>query len=460
MKLRAKIKTYRDGYKDSKFNRNTAPKLLSLLFAIMLWLVVIDLENPAIEKNIENVSVILLNEAEVSQNGLIILDREEYYIDVKVKGRRNEVADIKSSDIRVTADLRGFKKGVNSIPLNKRIYSENVVISDLSQSEIKVVLDQMVEIAKPVSIKIEGKIPVGYTQDNILISPQEVLVRGPESIVNRVAQVSGTLSITGADTSIIKEIPIKAIGNDLEDISGVTLGREYISAELSIYKTKKVPVVYKTEGELKKNYRLVNVELLTQFVTIKGEKDIIEKIESINTTPIDIAGKSEPFTEKIGIVLPENVEVLLDEKTITTNVMIEKMSSKEFKYIVREIPIFNLDPDYEANINNLDEVVKITIYDVESKLLKINSEILNPILDGSKFKEGLNSGKIEIDSAINVERYEINPGVINLEVKAKKVSQNNKTNTSAAIVEKVEPIKSNISSGKSSEMATENIINN
>lgn len=422
MKMRAKIRIYRENYKNSQFNKKTAPKLLSLLFAIMLWLVVIDLENPELEKNIDNIPVILLNEAEVSQNGLIILDREDYYIDVKVKGRRNEVAAIKSSDVRITADLRGFDKGVNSIPLNKRIYSENVVITDLSQSEIKVVLDQIVEITKPVSIEVEGKLPVGYSKDNILISPEEVLVKGPESIVNRVSKLMGVLSIGGVDSSISKEIPLKAVDNNLKDVSGVTLGKEYVSAELSIYKLKKVPVVYKTVGELDKDYRLVNVELLTQFVTIKGEKDVIDNIKSLSTTTIDITGKTDSFTEKIKLVLPENVETTLVENGINSNITIEKMSSKEFRYFVREIPIFNLDPKFEANITNLEDVVKITLYDVESKLAKINGDALNPILDGSHFMDGVNSARVEIDSAMNVERYEISPELLYLEVKTKDIT--------------------------------------
>lgn len=429
MKMRAKLRNYRENYKNSQFNKKTAPKLLSLLFAIMLWLVVIDLENPELEKNIENIPVILLNEAEVSQNGMIILDREDYYIDVKVKGRRNEVAAIKNSDIRITADLRGFDKGVISVPLNKRIYSEDVVITDLSQSEIKVVLDQIVEIAKPVTIEVEGEIPVGYSKDNILISPEEVLVKGPESIVNRVSKISGMLSIDGVSNSISKEIPLKAVDNDLNDVSGVTLGKEYVSAELSIYKLKKVPVVYMTSGDLSEEYRLVDVELLTQFVTIKGEQEVIDKIESLNTTRIDVSGKTESFTEKVKLVIPENVETTLAENAINSNITIEKMSSKEFRYFVREIPIFNLDPNLEANITNLEDVVKITLYDVESKLSKINGDILNPILDGSHFIDGVNSSKVEIDAAVNVEKYDISPDILYLEVVKKVTSTNNDEST-------------------------------
>jgi len=434
MKMRAKIRIYRENYKNSQFNKKTAPKLLSLLFAIMLWLVVIDLENPELEKNIENIPVILLNEAEVSENGLIILNHEEYSIDVKVKGRRNEVAAIKSSDIRITADLRGFDKGVNSIPLNKRIYSENVVITDLSQSEIKIVLDQIVEISKPVSIEFEGKIPVGYSKDNILISPEEVLIKGPESIVNRVSKLIGVLSIGGLDSSISKEIPLKAVDNDLKNVSGVTLGKKYVRAELSIYKLKKVPVVYKTVGVLDKDYRLVNVEILTQFVTIKGEKDVIDNIKEISTTTIDIAGKTDSFTEKIKLVLPENVETTLVENGINSNITIEKMSSKEFRYLVREIPIFNLDPKFESNITNAEDVVKITLYDVESKLAEINEEALNPILDGSNFIEGVNNARVEIDSAISVERYEVSPELLYLEVKTKDITNTKKVDPQSSEV--------------------------
>lgn len=419
MMPKTKITTIREKFKNSKFNRNTAPKLLSLLFAIMLWLVVIDLENPEIEKNIENVPVMILNEADVTQNGLIVLDRADYYVDVKVKGRRDDVLGVKSSDIRVSADLRGFKKGVNSVPLDKRIYSENVVITDLSQSEIKIVLDQIIEIPKPVAIQIEGNVPAGYTKDDISVAPQEILVRGPESIVNTVAKVYGDLNITDSEVSISKEIPVKPIDNDGNIVNGVTLGKDYVATSVAVYKLKKVPIVYKTTGEIPSDYRLVDVELLTSSVTIKGEKSVIDGIESVETTPIDVNKKTNSFTDTVDLIMPENVETPMLENDIKAKVNIEKMTSKEFRIKVREVPIYNLNSNYTTDIDKNEEFVKITLFDVESKLSKINIEILNPIIDGSHFKVGVNGCKIEIDNAIEVEKYEVNPSVIYLDIKEK-----------------------------------------
>lgn len=295
MNIKTKLSSLNSQFKNSKFRRNIAPKLFSLIFALFLWMYVIDQVNPELVKVIENVKVQLINVDELNQSGLVILGDKDYFIDVKIKGRRNDILNVNESDIALTADLRGYNSGIVSVPIEKKIISHNVLIEDLSKSDIKINLDKIVELSKKVVVKIAGKIPNDYIKDDLKISPEEILVRGPEAIVNKVARLYGELNINNATNSISKQIPVKPIDNDGNIVNGITIGKNYVYVEQNIFKTKKIPVITNVIGNVKNGYKLVSVNVIPENITIKGAKNTLEYVNSVYTEPIDISGVSNSF---------------------------------------------------------------------------------------------------------------------------------------------------------------------
>lgn len=160
-----------------KITNNSRSKTLSVVFAIIFWLFVMDQENPEMSKWIQNIPVELKNEQMLLDDGLIIMDKTEKFVEVEIKGRRSEVMDVKAEDIKITANLLGHGKGNNSVALDKVIVHDNVLISDISQQEIKVFIDQIIEVPKPVEINIIGKIKSGFIKDEMTILPEEVIVK-------------------------------------------------------------------------------------------------------------------------------------------------------------------------------------------------------------------------------------------------------------------------------------------
>ena len=122
------------------FNKNFTPKVVSIIFALVMWLYVMGEVNPESIQEWKNVRVELLNIEELRQSGLTIIGQTDFTVNVRVKGKRTELNKLTSNDMRVTADLRGFKKGVNSVPLE---YSAptNIIIEDISPKEIKVTFE-------------------------------------------------------------------------------------------------------------------------------------------------------------------------------------------------------------------------------------------------------------------------------------------------------------------------------
>ena len=86
---------------------NNLSEILSLIVAIFIWLLVINLDNPIITKTFVVTDVQLLNEAYIDADGKMCMrDEEQQPIRVTIKAKRKILDDISVMDIRAVADLQ------------------------------------------------------------------------------------------------------------------------------------------------------------------------------------------------------------------------------------------------------------------------------------------------------------------------------------------------------------------
>ena len=79
--------------------KDLSTKIISLLFAIFMWFYVIQVQDPEIEKNIKDIPV-QFTKAELEERGLTLTNDKEVQIDIKVRGQRKHISNIKKEDIQ------------------------------------------------------------------------------------------------------------------------------------------------------------------------------------------------------------------------------------------------------------------------------------------------------------------------------------------------------------------------
>ena len=90
-----------------KLTNNLSLKILSLLVAILVWLLAINIDNPIVKKTFIVTDVQLLNEAYIDADGKMCMRNEEQEpIRVTIKAQRKVLDDLTSADIRAAADLQ------------------------------------------------------------------------------------------------------------------------------------------------------------------------------------------------------------------------------------------------------------------------------------------------------------------------------------------------------------------
>ncbi len=413
------IKFLRGLFERSRFSRNTTPKIISILFAVVLWLYVMGEVNPETVKVLNNVQVQLLNEEELRNSGLIIIDQEDFTVNMRIAGRRNEILQLEKDDIKVSADLRGFQQGVNSIPLEVS-QPVNLSIEEIQPQQIKVRLDKIVQRQKPVQITIDGTPTSGYEKGDLVVTPSEVLVEGPESRVNSVTKVVGEIDISDKTENVRTDVPVKAVDSDEKEAIGVEVKTKYVNAYLPILKVKNVEVIPQVIGEVKDGYKITNIDVQPKVIRLKGREDILESINNINTQTINIDEIDQTLVTDVNLILPAQVETPSLGKLPKITIEVEKIESKEFIFNATEISINNLDDEFTTNIGQLDQDINVKISDVRSTLADIKRNDLEPVIDAGKIEgEGTYNVEIKINKSIAFESIEIIPNKIDIEVSKK-----------------------------------------
>ena len=124
-----------------KLTHNLDLKILALVFAVILWLIVVNIDDPVKSVQFSGVQVKILHGTELEKQGLCyeVLDNSDI-IDVTVTGRRSIIEDISEDNIIATADMKDLSS-MNTISIkvtsgksgneldNIKLSSENVKLN-------------------------------------------------------------------------------------------------------------------------------------------------------------------------------------------------------------------------------------------------------------------------------------------------------------------------------------------
>lgn len=404
------------------FSGNTTPKIVSVIFALVMWLYVMGEVNPESIEEWKNVNVQILNVDELRQAGLVIIGQTDFTVNVKVKGKRNDLYKISPKDMVVRADLRGFRKGVNSVPLEYSAPSD-ISIVDISPREIKVTLDEIVKRQKPVAVQTVGEAAQGYEPATAVVSPSEVIVEGPETLVNAVAMVVVEVNLNNRLNDISDKLPLKAVNREGKEVIGVEVKTKLVEVAMPIYKVKEVPILVDLQGRPQQGYKITKVETSPGFVLIKGPANVVDKISEITTKSVKVDNLRETTSQDMVLILPEGVEAPYMEKTPSVIVTVEKIMSKEFNFSRNEIAVENLDNKYRIELGRSPDTIRVELEAVESVLKDLKREDIQLYLNVTGLEEGRYSAGLLYSMPIIPEKIVITPNKLDFEIRIDRESQ-------------------------------------
>ncbi|SET12292.1 YbbR domain-containing protein [Natronincola peptidivorans] len=409
----------------NKFNRsNLTPKIISIFFALTIWIYVMSEINPRITRDEQNVPVEFINIEEMRQAGFVIKGEADETIRVRITGRRDEVHRIARGQIEVKADILGYRPGVNNIPLEVSVPGEVEV--DFNPKLIRIELEEIISRQKPVNVNIEGTPRRGYVLGELDYQPTAVWVEGPESLVNAVEVVQANIKLSEEFENINTRYPLKPINSRGEEIPNVSLQTAYVNINIPIDQLKTVSVNPVVETMPAAGYEISSISVEPTTINIRGQQEIVNLIEYINTETIVIDNIDENISRRIALDLPEGITVI-DTPEVTLSIEVDPIVERNFEIAREDIEFRNVAAGVEVDKSEIPAVLQVRISATETLLDTVEAAAINIVIN----MEGLEQNQYTIEPVVEmpflVERRAKQIQLIPQSVNVKVVSIDNET---------------------------------
>ena len=188
--------------------KNWGLKLLAFVFSVLLWIIVMNIEDPVDERTFSGIQVTVTHPEIVTNPGNTyqILD-DSRTISVTVKAKRSILNKIKTDDIRATADMKNLDVRTRSlIPIDISIPS---YAGRFEATANPINLRVSIELGKsetfPITATSSGTPRDGYQVGELKANPEKIKISGPESVIDSIDKVVALVDVSGQSKDEEKE---------------------------------------------------------------------------------------------------------------------------------------------------------------------------------------------------------------------------------------------------------------
>ena len=348
--------------KKYKLTTNLGLKVIAFIFAVFLWFIVVNFDNPVGSSTFRDIPVQILNEDIITSAGEVYQVEGDKTVTVVVYATREVRQKLTSDNIVATADIKQIDSTGRLVPIEVTIngFSGESVTAEAIPRNLTIQREKSGKKVMSLTVDTEGvKLADGYILGDASVEPDQVTITGAESVLDQVdravAQVDEVEGVSEDSVLPASLVLYDANGNELNQTQmSNNLGEEGLSVSVEVMKVKGIPVVFDVEGSPAEGYKYSGCVSTPESVQVCGKSEDIDKISEIDVpaSVIDISGASEPIEMSVDITpyLPEGVE-LVDENSgnVKVTVKIEQEGTLSVDFMVNSIRINNLAENLQVS---------------------------------------------------------------------------------------------------------------
>ena len=402
---------------------NPGLKLLSLLFSVVLWLVVVNIADPDGTKSF-SIPVEIINKDIITEMGKVPsivgdTDIAVFYI----AGPRSYVDDMTSDDFSVTADLSQVdlsqEGSTKLVPIEITAKKNDRRIEIVRRTvNMQITLEDRLEQKFVISAESTGTPAEGYAIGGVEVTPNLLKLSGPASVVSQIKRVEATINVDGVSGDVSDSVIPVLYDEDGSVISTdmLELNQSAVTIRAEIWATKSVPVQCQVSGEPAAGYQFRSVECAPETVMVKGRAAVLNKISVINIPGdvIDITGAREdmedtvditPYLESLGISLVEQ-----SASQVAVTAIIEQKETKAFDFPTSDIKISGLPSEYELNFSA--DTLTVNVRALREDMETFTQDNIEALLDVTDLTPGTYTRQLTIN--LPEDKYEV-LGIVNVQ---------------------------------------------
>lgn len=395
-------------------------KVLSLVIAIVIWIVVANVDDYKTTKQISGIEIEFINGNAIAEKNKVYEVPEGTTVDIVVKGRRSVVERLSDSDFKATADLSKMSVtnavAVEVSAISSYIAKELTITN--TNNAVVIAVEDKIEKQLPITVRANSAVADGYAIRSRTAAPNLITVIGAESVVDTIEEVVVDIDVAGADHNLTGYAEPVFLNRDGEIIDSTKFEYdvEEVAVTVEIMQTKKLAVRVKTTGELAEGYAIASIDYQPTSIVVVGEAADLAKVEEILIDDIDVTDCRKDMETSVLIAdyLPSGITIADNTEEIMIKVIVEKVQEKTLTLDADDINIVGKGEG--LNYVLLEAPYTITVQGLHDHLENLKVTNLIPSIDVTGYGPGIYTFTVNLREINGITILE--PLTVELEIKS------------------------------------------
>lgn len=397
--------------KKRKITDNIPLKIMSVAVAVVVWLIVVNIDNPVGTNYYTLNNVELINKEYVESSDTIgkmcMPEQSQDSIRVAITTTKKIRDRIKVTDISAVADLQqavSLDTNPVMVPITVTCSIPGVSANDIkvTPQNLSVNLDEKETQEFVVNVsRGDTKPGKDYEVGSLTANPEKVRITGPKTLINKIDKVNAAIDLDGNTQDFSQDVNLTIIDKNQEPLSDSEMNSLRIENNAKVVVTARlwkirqgVGISAGYVGTPADGYQVGSVKTVPDTISVAGSTEGLESLaqnDNVITIPadsIDISGESKDVEKKINLsnLLPDNVKLTSDSsEDVWVTVSILPVGSREFDIPTKSIEVKNKPDDLQVTFETAQIAVRIKSDENDMDDLNAQKDIKASIdLDGKE----------------------------------------------------------------------------
>ncbi len=386
-------------------SRNVALKVLSALFALMLWSYVIS-SNTSITrtKSFTGLQGYVSGQVSLEVYDLaMVSDPTEALsnVTVEIDVPQASYSSATNENVQVTLDVSSVRTaGTQEVPLKAttaygkvtRIYPPSITLS----------FEALDSRSIPVNVEMDG-LEDGYWYNCARVNPSQITISGATTLVQDISSVAVHADMSGRRSSFNTSCTIELLDGDGNIIPSSLLNRSASSVSISmeIYPTKDLEVSTATDdillGQVADGYIIEAITVQPRTITVAADEELLDSLDNLVIDPIEIDSPSQSFTRRASISGLSDLKYISSEQ-VYVNVQIAEETISDW---IEDVDLTFIGLSDGLVITEGRGRVAVHVTGPRSSIEALSAENLTVTVDLS----GLEAGNYELPVNVETENH-------------------------------------------------------
>ena len=334
---------------------------LSVLGAIVAWMVVTIIVQPGTTNTIYNVPVdYTYDSAAYTSRGLSIVSAEDKTVNLRLSGDGYTIGGLSASDFVVYPDWSSVRdSGEKTLRLLVRgangLLNGVTVTMEGNDNTVDVVFDVVEEKTLPVTVTTNYlRVADGYILYSTEVSKETVTLSGPSSELSKVATCTAEASYDSELTeSVTLDTPLRFYTSGGKEVKFqyTTLEESNVDVTLQVYKMATLPVkVNFINAPRGFDNSVLSYALSCKQLKVAGPAEKIDALSTLSIGTIDLSTFSLNKVYEMPIELPTDIYLLDNISTITVSFDCSGLETKTMNLPSSCVQVVNLPSTYQLTV--------------------------------------------------------------------------------------------------------------